>query len=268
MKQLNWTGENDFLLDGVRFLCVQGHYSQRSTEDQLILLKDRNILAKYAAEFANDTVKNVLEFGIFQGGSPTLFTLWLELEKFVGIDVSGPISAFENLIANHPCGKRIRTYYNTSQADRISVERIIRDEFGATPIDLIIDDASHRYAETKKAFEIAFPLLRSGGSYVIEDWGWAHWADFKSLPGHTALSKLIMELVMLCASRNDIVSEVRIFPGFVVVKKSASSPNLHGMKLDDLINKQGIELVGTRDLNLGGVSQLLISRLRNMIRRR
>ena len=268
MKPLHWTGENDFLLDGVRFLCGQGNYSLKSNKDRLVLLKDREILDKYASEFGVEPIKSIVEFGIFQGGSPALFTLWFELEKFVGIDVSAPIPEFDEFVMNHERGNRIRTHYGVSQADRSGVERIIRDEFGTTPIDMIIDDASHRYSTTRKAFEIGFPWLRPGGSYVIEDWGWAHWAGFDNYPGETALSKLVMELIMLCASRNDIVSEVRVFPWFVVVKKSPRAPQLNGMKLDSLIHRHGIELVGTKDLNLLGVAKLVMSRLANSIRRR
>ena len=266
--QRSQSGENDFLLDGVRFLCVQGDYSLKTDKDRLVILKDREILEKYVTELGAEPIKNVFEFGIFQGGSPALFTLWFELEKFVGVDVSAPIPDFDEFLKRHDLGKRIRPYYGISQADRSSVERIIQDEFGATPIDLMIDDASHRYTTTKKAFEIGFPLLRPGGSYVIEDWGWAHWVNFGSFRGQTALSKLVMELVMLCASRNDIVSEVRVFPWFVVVKKSLRAPKLAGMKLDSLIHKEGIELVGTKDLNLLGVSKLLMSRLAHSITRR
>lgn len=83
-------------------------------------------------------------------------------------------------------------------------------------------------------------------------------AKCDSFRGHTALSKLVMELIMLCASRNDIISEVRVFPSFAVVKKSRSAPELHGMRLDRLIHKRGVELVGSRNLNLLGVGKLVL----------
>ena len=43
-------------------------------------------------------------------------------------------------------------------------------------IDLVVDDASHLYEQTKATFAMLFPLVRPGGNYVIEDWSWAHWA--------------------------------------------------------------------------------------------
>ena len=59
-----------------------------------------------------------------------------------------------------------------AQADGDRIRSTIRQEFGDTPLDMVIDDASHRYSTTRKAIEIAFPLLKTGGNYVIEDWGW------------------------------------------------------------------------------------------------
>ena len=39
-------------------------------------------------------------------------------------------------------------------------------------LDLVIDDASHELHATKASFETLFPLPRSGGWYIIEDWIW------------------------------------------------------------------------------------------------
>ncbi|MET0497169.1 MAG: class I SAM-dependent methyltransferase [Steroidobacteraceae bacterium] len=261
MKQLNWIDANEFSIDDIRFHCIQKDYSLRTRDDRLILLKDREMLDNYCRVLHAEKIRNVLEFGIFQGGSPALFTLWLELEKFVGIDVCAPVAAFDELIARHALGERIRTHYGVSQADEMRVVDIVRNEFGDTPIDLVIDDASHHYSRTRRAFEIAFPLLRPGGSYVIEDWGWAHWPTLPAVyRGQTALSMLIMELTMLCASRKDIVSEIRIFPSFVIVTKALAAPPLPDMRLDRLCNKRGVQLAGTKHLNIGGIPRLLAER--------
>ena len=50
----------------------------------------------------------------------------------------------------------------------------------ADELDLVVDDASHTYEETKASFEFLFPLLRPGGIYVIEDWSWAHHPNYQS----------------------------------------------------------------------------------------
>ncbi len=68
---------------------------------------------------------------------------------------------------------------------------------------------------------------------MIEDWGWAHypggnpdnwqrnWDAFKDQV--TPLSKLIVELVMVVASRPDLISEVNVLPGVVYVTRGGAS---------------------------------------------
>lgn len=255
MRELQWLSETEFRLAGVQFKCALGDYALEPTEDQLVILKNRGALDQYAAVVAGEPLKNMLEFGIFQGGSPVLFSLWFDLEKFVGVDICAAVDGFERFCRSHEVGKRIRSFYEVSQTNRGRIEAIIRTEFGATPIDAIIDDASHAYGATRRTFETAFPFLRPGGLYVIEDWGWAHWPNSRLHQGQTALSMLIMELLMVCASRSDVISEVRVFPAFAFVRKSPDAPALENFRLDDLYRKRGIELVGARNFNLAGVGR-------------
>ena len=155
-----------------------------------------------------------------------------------------------------------------SQTDRRRIEEIVQKEFGASPLDVVIDDASHLYKTTRRTFEIAFPLLRPGGLYVIEDWGWAHWPGSKLYPGQTALSMLIMELVMLCASRRDLVSDIRLFPTFAFIRKSPDAKPIADFALDGLYRKRGLELVGMKNPNLTGVARLLADRVVDSTRRK
>lgn len=269
MKPLNWNSETEFEIDGVKFDCTLGDYSRTTTPEKIVILKDRPSLEQYASVFGQELPKNVLEFGIFQGGSPTLFSLWFGTEKFVGIDICKPVHGFDEFCRVHPVGRRIRSYYEVSQSDEAKVQQIVHAEFGSTPLDAIIDDASHHYERSRRTFEIAFPLLRAGGTYVIEDWGWAHWPNFNdhSYAGKTPLSLLVMELVMACASRPDMISEVRIFPSFAFIRKAPNAPHVAGLSMDDLYIKHNLELVGAQHLNLKAVSRLVASRLVNRSRR-
>ncbi len=54
------------------------------------------------------------------------------------------------------------------------VASILTQELQDRQINLVIDDASHLYQETKVSFETLFPLLRPGRLYVIEDWNSDH----------------------------------------------------------------------------------------------
>lgn len=267
MKPLRWLSNDEFEVGGVRFRCTLGDYAARTTEDHLVILKTRSCLEQYASVFADLAPRTMFEFGIFQGGSPALFSAWFELDKFVGVDVCAPVAEFDRFCSTHEVGRRIRTYYATSQTDRPRIEGIIRDEFGATPIDAIIDDASHSYGATRRAFEIAFPFLRPGGIYVIEDWGWAHWPHNTLYRGQTALSMLIMELLMACASRSDVISEVRVFPAFAFVRKAPHAPAMTELRLDRLYQKRGIALVGSRNLHLAAAAQVVAEGLAGRARR-
>lgn len=258
---IEWAGEREFSVGGIKFLCALDDYSLQTDSERFVILKDRSVLNNYSLVFSDNQPKTMLEFGIFQGGSPALFSLWFELEKFVGIDICSPVKDFDAFCKHHPAGSKITSHYGVSQTDRTLIDQIVREEFGTTPLDVIIDDASHLYGETRRAFEIAFPHLRPGGTYVIEDWGWAHWPGSQFFMGKTALSILIMEIVMMCASRSDIVSEVRIFPSFVFIRKSLHAPHIPDFKLDKLYTKRGIELVGAQHANTWDVVKLLAQRI-------
>jgi hypothetical protein len=271
MKSIEWLSDTEFRVGDVKFLCALDDYTLRTDAERVVILKNRPSLDDYYTVFSGSLPRTMLEFGIFQGGSPALFSLWFEVDKFVGIDLSPPVEGFDAFCARQPVGKKIRSYYGVSQTDKNRVDQIVRDEYGDTPLDVIVDDASHLYELTRRTFEITFPHLRPGGTYVIEDWGWAHWPGSRFLMGETALSVLVMELIMLCASRGDLISEVRVFPAFVFIRKSPDAPTMTDMNLSSLYNKRGLVIVGADGTNLSSLvkhsSQRLGSRVKNELRR-
>ncbi len=261
MRDIRWLDDHEFTIGDLRFRCAHDDYSLRTDERRFILLKDRTVLENYARLLAGIAPRTMLEFGIFQGGSPALFSEWFGLDRFVGIDLGPPVAAFDEFCRTSETGRNIRSYYGVSQSDRPRVEQIIRTEFAATPLDVVIDDASHHYRFTKRSFEIAFPYLRPGGIYVIEDWGWAHWPASRFFMGETALSMLIMELVMLCASRSDLVSELQLFRSAAFIRKSEKAPPMADVRLESLYTKRGIELVGANNPKLGAVARIFAQRV-------
>ena len=261
MNKLEWHGEKEFSVSGVKFLCESNDYSAKTTDERFILLKDRGTLQTYADAFSSTQPKNVLEFGIFQGGSPALFSLWWDVDKFVGVDLCPPVQAFDDFCRRHPVGQRIRSHYGVSQTDKVRIDRIVRDEFGDTPLDVIIDDASHLYGNTRRTFEIAFPYLRPGGTYVIEDWGWAHWPGRQSFVGEAPMSALIMELIMSCASNSETIHEVRVFGAFTFIRKGPRAPVLTNMSLDSLYRKRDIEIVTSEIGDFRSTARLLARKL-------
>lgn len=241
---ISWT-DTGCEIGGVRFDLVTSDFAKhQSNRDRLVVLKGRPMVESYVKRLTDVHPKRVLELGIYEGGSPVMLSLLFGIEHLVGIDLRQNIPGFDAWRTAHPdIAPGISTYYGTSQDDRAALERIIAAEFQGEPIDLIIDDASHFFAESRAAFEITFPYLRPGGLYIIEDWGWAHWGGTwqseKTWIDKRPLSLLIFELTMLAASRSDFIASVHIeTPSLAVITKGSIHPP-QPFRLDDHIMKQG-----------------------------
>jgi len=193
-------------------------------------LKTKKLMDQYErfwqveAEFQ---VENIFELGIFDGGS---IVLWFELfqpQKHVAIDIVNPSDSeyFQRYLTTRKLGSQIKTFWNTDQGDKKRLLEIVRSEF-ITPLDLVIDDASHVYSLTKASFEGLFPLLRPGGLYIIEDWAWAHWKEFQGRihpwAAEIPLTQLILELIEATGSSTELISNIAIYEGFVAIKKGTA----------------------------------------------
>lgn len=221
----------------------------KTTSNQVVILKPAQMLNFYQEYFKQKGVKNVLEFGIWQGGSPLALTELLGLNNFIGIDIKGYMPVLDEIIKSNNLQDKIRLYYETSQSDSSKVQQIIIDNFSECALDLIIDDASHHYNHSLKSFEISFPYLRPGGFYVIEDWGWSHWPGFgdysSELSDQKSMSNLVFQLTMACASSASIIKSVNIYPAMAIVEKSASATGMEHktFNLKDIIRIHGREFV-------------------------
>src|SRR5215469_697811 len=266
MKLIEWENETEFKVDGVKFMCSLDDSSRKTDGNRIIILKDRPSLESYRQVLGSTRLRNVLEFGILQGGSAVLFTLIMDLEKFVGIDIEEHAKGIEPFLSRHEVGAKIKFHFGVSQSDEPAVCKIIKGEFGNDqPLDLIIDDASHDYALTRKTFEITFPHLRPGGTYVIEDWGWPHWKGFNAYIGEPAMSVLIFELAMLCATSPTVVSDIRIFPSFAFIKKSDVATDLTDFSIEKFYQKRGLSLSVEKASRLRSGLRKAIGRLKRSV---
>jgi hypothetical protein len=168
--------------------------------------------------------------GILHGGSVVLYDQIFQPEKLVAIEYADmPVAALDGYIVNHARTEKVRPYFGVNQADRQKMERILNYEFPDRDIDLIVDDASHLYDETRQAFNICFPYLKRGGLYDIEDWAWAHWpGDYwqknnKYFKNRKALSNLLIELFMLTASCPDFIKDIVVEPSAITVTRGSGA---------------------------------------------
>ncbi len=114
----------------------------------------------YRRHFATlGPVAKVLEFGVLNGASIRWLRGLFPDAEIVGVDIL-PVQP------EWPAGPAIR-YVQADQGDRPALEAALRGVGGG--FDLVIEDGSHIPQHQAACLAMAFPLLRPGGLYVLED---------------------------------------------------------------------------------------------------
>jgi hypothetical protein len=221
-ERLQWSDDRVVLGD-ITFM-LEGR-AREGAKDALWLHKDRDLLDEYERLFADYPalhVRNMVELGIWKGGSVALWMELLQPTKYVALDLRKreDAPAFSRYVEAHGRGGRLRTYWGTDQADGPRLLEIVATEFDG-PLDFVIDDASHAYQPTRASFETLFPLLAEGGLYVIEDWPWKFAAEFQadfpaSEPG---LLPLIPDLAILLVGVRGLIRRLEVRTPFIVVQR-------------------------------------------------
>jgi len=217
---LRWTDRETLEIDGVRFFLTQDVErtpAQESEQPTFVLVKDPSQLRCLQQYTDGMEIQRILDLGIFKGGSAVLFYKLFQPAKLVAIDSHPePVADLERYINTAQVAHTLRPYYGLDQADTPAILRVLEREFPQRNIDLVVDDASHLYEETRTCFNAVFPYLRTGALYIIEDWSWAQSPEeaFQRPGGiwygRLALTNLVFEIVMLCGSRYDLISDVTI----------------------------------------------------------
>lgn len=219
--------------------------------------KSRRLLEAYIELWARLRPRRVVELGLRRGGSTALLWELGGLERLVTIELSEErVSALDQYIAGLGIEAIVRPRYGVDQGDRDRLRAILREEFGSSTLDLVIDDASHLYQESKASFEVLFPRLRPGGLYLLEDWSWQHMATaayaaaVESSPEArrrieaaieergisappTPMSRLALELVLARAVSGDVVADVAFDRDWVVVRRGTAPLDSSTFAIDD-----------------------------------
>lgn len=168
--------------------------------------KDVRYLEFYEALFSEMRSKplNILEVGVFKGGSLLLFAQYFKQSRLLGLDVNLPPKMFFDSLVLSGVQDRVALEQG-SQDNQTFLKHAMDKHFGQSPVDIVIDDASHYYKQTRATFEYVFyERLKPGGCYIIEDWGcgyWPKWPDGNPNGKH-GLPRLVKELVDLVALRD------------------------------------------------------------------
>jgi cephalosporin hydroxylase len=219
------TSDEEFVYEGLRYLTSTEDYSKATGPDGVVLLKAKDWIEIYCDLVERERVRKVLELGVWQGGM-SLFLPSFEPElRYMGVDFSPEIAPLRAIIAGLPkIAERVRIDFRTSQSDPSLPEKVDA-YFGSPTLDLVIDDASHMYDQSRRSFELFFPMLRPGAPYIVEDWGWAHWRNYKadeSFAYQPSLSNLLFEICILAASAPDIVASVDVKSSMFIVRRGTA----------------------------------------------
>lgn len=216
--------EGRFSFGGENFvITVPVKEPRLSTSEAFTIAKNEPYLRVYEDLASAFSPRSILELGIFQGGSYVLLDKLFKPRRMSAVDISRePVAALCHYVADQ---ESRFVHFSTSQSDRKILEHIVRNEL-ADELDLVVDDASHTYEQTKASFEILFPLLKPGGIYVIEDWSWAHHPNYQSSDApfskHHALSNLLFEQIMLMGSTL-LIAEIRIWRFLYLILKAKTA---------------------------------------------
>lgn len=164
--------DDEITIDGVTF--VSGYVPESTAERFYIVKRPPHVaeLRELAREVRGGTI---VELGIAEGGSTALLALEAGPRRLVAVDLEPErLVALDDFVAARALGEVVRAHYGVDQADRATLTRILDEDLGDHPIDLVVDDASHALDPTRASFDLLFPRLAPGGLYVIEDWAADH----------------------------------------------------------------------------------------------
>lgn len=112
---------------------------------------------KYFQELRDDPL-NLLEVGVAAGHSIQMWAKYFTNAKLVSLDHD--IKGY-----HYPPNDRITIV----KGDQRDTNLLMDLHTNHGPFDIIIDDGSHIDSYTKTTFDTLFPLLKSGGLYIVED---------------------------------------------------------------------------------------------------
>ena len=233
-------------------------FGQRSTADRFWIAKPEALVDQYSALCTSLRPHAIVELGIFRGGSTALLAQLATPRRLIVFDIDEtPVPALLEFIDREGLRDVVRPHWGVDQADRTRLAAIVDEELAGLPLDLVIDDASHRLEPTRVSFEVLFPRVRPGGLYVIEDWSRDHqWAAklraalegadlakeakqdlaeaLAAAPAASApLSCLAVELMVARATDRGAVDSITIDPYWITVRRGAGDLDPTGFRLSD-----------------------------------
>lgn len=215
IQPIAWSERNRCTVDGVNFFAtvdIAEYHEITSNDNEFLLVKTREMIEAELDCTSKIDVNNIVDIGVWQGGSVALLDRVFQPDKLVAVEYSTrELPHLDAYIERYSRQDNVRLYKGISQADINRFGELLDAEFSDEKIDLVIDDASHQYLETLLSFNLVFPRMSEGGVFVLEDWQWSTMEEHYNsnyFEGKKALANLVLQCVMSCACRPDIVREV------------------------------------------------------------
>jgi len=256
---ISWHHDHLVEIDGVGFeLGVDP--TPASSPQRLRVLKPPWMVEKYLRLVERDRPAQVLELGIYDGGSTALLALAARPQRLVAVDLAAAAPVLDRWLAQPatpaPIRAAVRPFYGIDQSDKARLGALLDAEFGAAPLDLAIDDASHLLEPTVASFEVVFPRLRPGGVFIVEDWATVHDiervllerpelllqnAGSASEPS-TPLTRMLFE-VILAIAYTEVVADIHIARHWAEIRRGPASIDAATFALRDCYARRGAELL-------------------------
>ena len=250
-RSSTWTADDLFVVEQTEFIVTEDearYQREDSTPSRFVVVKTPAQVNRLAAAIANVEPDRIVELGIFKGGSTALLASLARPRKLTAVEVHPePVAALEEFITANGLGDIVSAHYGVDQADTATLESLLGQDHDGEPLDLVIDDASHFYRETRTSFELLFPHLRPGGVYMIEDWNWAHrreplWQTrggwFHDRP---ALTNLILELMMIAGTSDELISRIAVLHDTAEITRGGIRVE-QPIRLEEHYNNRGLQL--------------------------
>ena len=220
MSEIQWLQDDLFEISGTNFRVTSIFDSRDDMEDDCFYIaKGRDDFDLYCEELKNTPLSKILEIGIFKGGSVAFMDAAFSPEKLVAIEFdNNRQAALDDYIEKFGRSEAVFCEYGLDQSDSQRIPALLEVHFPNRDIDLVVDDASHYYEETRASFNMIFPYLKKGGMYIIEDWSWAHSEvpifederfDWSKKP---SLANLVFEIIMIFGSGRSagLISDLKV----------------------------------------------------------
>ncbi len=143
MSAIEWRCEDEFEIDGVVYACRPFHDQFGSTPERFCLRKPPHIVRRLEALIRAGELRNIVELGVFEGGSTGFIAQATGPRKLICVDIGDGNEALDLMLEAKGLTGNVRPYWGVDQADARRLRSIVADELGSEPIDFVIDDASH-----------------------------------------------------------------------------------------------------------------------------